>query len=166
MSRITAILSATVVAAVALVSPESLKAQTGAAGRSSADNSQRIAACALLPKDEVKRYLPWLAVLDQMPIEEEPVGASGSSCNYPSVFIQVLPFSPRTIEMARQKGGLATVAGVGDEAYFYNNADRYAELYVRIGKHLLTVQANANETVEAVRPGVVSLAKALIVKLR
>ncbi len=166
MSRITAILSAAVVAAVALVSPHSLKAQAGAAGRSAADGSQRIAACALLPKAEVKRYLPWLAVLDQMPIEEEPVGASGSSCNYPSVFIQVLPFSPRTIEMARRKGGLPTVAGVGDEAYFYNNGNRYAELYVRVGKHLLTIQANANETVEAVRPGVVSLAKALVVKLR
>ena len=162
MSRTTAVLIAVVVAGVASVSPLSLEAQTG----STAGSSQRIAACALLPKDEVKRHLPWLAVFDQFPIEEEPVGASGSSCNYPSVFIQVLPFAPRTIEMARQKGELETVAGVGDEAYFYNNGNQYAELYVRVGKHLLTVQADANETVEAVRPGAVSLAMALVIKLR
>ena len=144
----------------------SLEAQTGKAGRPAGASAQKIAACSLLPKNEVKRHLPWRAALDQMPIEEEPVGVSGSSCNYPSVFIQVLPFSRRTIELAHKKGGLETVAGVGDEAYFHNNRNRYAELYVRVGTHLLTLQANANDTVEAVRPGVLNLAKALVQRLR
>jgi hypothetical protein len=44
-----------------------------------------------------------------MAVEEEPVGISGSSYNYPSVFIQVLPFSQRTINLAREKGGLETI---------------------------------------------------------
>ena len=143
----------------------SLEAQPGKAGKAGA-SAQKIAACSLLPKNEVKRHLPWPAALDQMPIEEEPVGVSGASCNYPSVFIQVLPFSRRTIDLAHKKGGLETVSGVGDEAYFHNNRNRYAELYVRVGTHLLTLQANANETVEAVRPGVLNLAKALVQRLR
>jgi hypothetical protein len=61
---------------------------------------------------------------------------------------------------------LETVGGVGDEAYFYNNGDQYAELYVRVGEHLLTVQANVNDTVDGVKPGTLNLAKALVVKLR
>lgn len=157
---------AALVAVIATGLPTCLQAQTGAGQQPPQAGAQTVAACSLLPKDEVKQYLPWPPVLDQMPIEEEAVGASGSSCNYPSVFIQVLPFSPRTIELARQKGGLETVGGVGDEAYFYNNGDRYAELYVRVGQYLLTVQANANETVDDVKPGAVNLAKALVVKLR
>jgi hypothetical protein len=84
-----------------------------------------------------------------MPVEEEPVGTSGSSCNYPSVFIQVLPFSQGTIDLVRRKSGLETIRGVGDEAYLHNNANRYAELYVRTGKHLLTVQANMDAKIES-----------------
>jgi hypothetical protein len=130
-----------------------------------APSSPRINACSLVPKEEVKKYLPWIDVLDSMAPEEEPIGDSGSSCNYPSVFIQVLPSSSRILELAREKGGLETISGVGDEAYFHNNADRYAELYVRVGNHLLTVQANVNDTIESVKPGVLSLAKALAAKL-
>ena len=125
-----------------------------------------IKACSLLPKEEVKKYLPWNAVLDRMPLEEEPIGASGSSCNYPSVFIQVFPFSQGTIDAARKKGGLEAISGVGDEAYFHNNRNEYAELYVKTGKHLLTIQANADGKIEAVKPGALNLAKALVAKLR
>jgi hypothetical protein len=70
------------------------------------------------------------------------------------------------LDVAREKGGLETIGGVGDEAYFHNNADRYAELYVRAGQHLLTLQANVDGNMEAVKPGVVNLAKALVAKLR
>lgn len=166
MTGANAVAVAALVAVTATGLPAPLQAQTATGQQQSPQTgAQTVAACSLLPKDEVKQHLPWPPVLDQMPIEEEAVGTSGSSCNYPSVFIQVLPFSPRTIELARQKGGLETVDDVGDEAYFYNNGDRYAELYVRVGKYLLTVQANANDTVDGVKPGAVSLAKALVVKL-
>ena len=157
-----ALLAAGVVAAI----PPSLNAQAGTPRPPSAVGSPKIAACSLVPKDEVKRHLPWPPVLDGMEIEEESIGVSGSSCNYPSVFIQVLPFSQRTIDAAREKGGLETIDGIGDEAYFHNNADRYAELYVRAGEHLLTLQANVNDKVESVKPGVLDLARALVAKLR
>jgi hypothetical protein len=39
-------------------------------------------------------------------------------------------------------------------------------VYVRIGNRLLTVQANANDSVQGVKPGAISLAKVLVEKLR
>ena len=135
----------------------SLQAQAGKAS---------LRACSLVPKEEVKRYLPWAPALDQFPVEEEPVGNSGSSCNYPSGTIQVMPFSQSMIEAARKKGGLEALKGIGDEAYFYNNPNGYAEVYVKTGKYLVTVQANARDKVDAVKPGAVDLAKALVSKLR
>ena len=130
--------------------------------------SARIQVCALLPKEEVKTHIPWIPVLDRIPIEEEPIGASGSSCNYPSVHIQILPFSQSFLDTARKRGGLETIGDVGDEAYFHNNSNRYAELYVRTGKHILTLQANVpnDGSIESVKPGVLSLAGALLAKLR
>ncbi len=43
--------------------------------------AQPVEVCKLVPKDEVKRHLPWIDALDQLPIEEEAIGTSGSSCN-------------------------------------------------------------------------------------
>ena len=37
---------------------------------------------------------------------------------------------------------------------------------MRAGKHLLTVQADVDNNVESVKPGVLNLAKALVAKLR
>jgi len=127
--------------------------------------SARIGACSLVSKEEVKKHLPWIAALDRLGVEEEPMGASGSSCQYPSVMIQVLPFSQSTIDLVRKKAGIETIKGVGDEAYFYKNANRYAELYVRAGRHFLTLQANVEGNVESVKPGVLNLAKVLVGKL-
>ena len=128
--------------------------------------STKIDACSLVPKEDVKKYLPWMVALDGMPIEEEPIGTTGSSCNYPSVFIQVLPFSQGFIDLARKKRGAEAITDLGDEAYLYNNRDQYAELVVRVGTRLLTLQANMNGKVESVKPGVVSLAKLLVEKIR
>ena len=131
--------------------------------------SPRIQACSLLAKEEVKKHLPWKAMLDQMAPEEEPIGATGSSCNYPSVDIQVLPFSQGFMDSARkQAGGIEAISGIGDEAYFRNNPNGYAELYVKTGKHIVTLQANVppDGSIASVKPGVMSLAKALVAKLR
>jgi len=67
----------------------------------------------------------------------------------------------------KQPGGVETVSGIGDEAYFRNNPQGYAELYVKIGKHIVTLQANVppDGSIASVKPGVISLAKALVAKL-
>ena len=148
---------ALIAAGLVVACAPSLQAQAGKAS---------LRACSLVPKEEVKRYLPWAPALDQFPVEEEPVGNSGSSCNYPSGTIQVMPFSQSMIEAARKKGGLEALKRIGDEAYFYNNPNGYAEVYVKTGKYLVTVQANARDKVDAVKPGAVDLAKALVSKLR
>lgn len=146
------------------VYPYSALAQTQAAAMPSA--SKKISACSLASKEEVKKHLPWVDVLDSMPLEEEALGASGSACNYPSVYIQVMPYSAKTIEFARKQPAVETISGVGDEAYFRNNADRYAELYVKAGERLITLQANVDSTVDSVKPSVVNLAKTLVKKVR
>lgn len=156
---------ALIVSGVALAFPPSLLAQSPASEQRSPGHGAPIGACSLLPKEDVRKYLPWQAILDGMPVEEEPLGSSGSSCNYPSVFIQIMPFARSMIDIMREKGGLETVSRIGDEAYFYNNGNEYAELYVRAGYYLLTVQANVNGSVESVKPGVLNLAKALVTRL-
>jgi hypothetical protein len=126
---------------------------------------QKINACSLLPASEVKKHLPWDARLDQFPPEEIAVGTDGSSCEYASVGIQVLPLTSRILETAKQRGRVENVSGIGSEALFYVNPNGYAELYVRTNKHVLTLQADSKRGVDAVKPGVLSLAKALVAKL-
>lgn len=128
--------------------------------------SQRIGACSLLPKAEVRKHLPWNDIVDRMPPEEEPVGAAGSSCNYPSVFIQVFPVGRLVRGQPTTEPGWQPISGIGDEAWFRPNRTNYAELYVKTATHTLTIQANANGNVEAVKPGAIDLAKALLAKLR
>ena len=133
------------------------------AQQSSAPAASSIKVCSLLTKEEVKKHLPWNALVDSMAPEEEAVGTAGSSCTYPSVRIQVLgkgkPGPPSST-------GYAPVSGVGEEAYFRNNRNRYAELLVRVGNYTVTLQADADGNIETVKPRVVSLAQALIAKLR
>jgi hypothetical protein len=158
--------NAALITVVVSAFPLPLAAQARAPQQPPGAGSQKVNACSLLSKAEVKKYLPWIAALDAMAVEEEPLGSTGSSCNYPSVTVQVLAYSQGTIDAVRKRGGLETLSGVGDEGYFYNNPNGYAEIYTKVGKHLLTVQANAHDKVEAVKPGALNLAKALVAKLR
>ena len=145
--------------------PHAASQPTGAA---QAGPPARVAACKLLSKEEVKKILPWQAMFDQMPIDEDPIGTTGSSCNYPSTTIQILAYTARFFEQARKLGKLEPVAGVGDEAYFFADPRGYADLYVKVGNRIVTVQANPGpkEKAEALKPNVITLAKALIAKLR
>ena len=148
------------------VSVVSLRAQAKPPQPAPAGGAQRVAVCKLLPTAEVKKHLPWKPLLDQFPPEEEPIGAAGSSCDYPSVMIQVLPFSQGMIDAARKKGGLEPVSGIGEEAHFHHNRNGYAELYVKTGKYLLTLQSDWDGKDPTVKAGTLSLAKALLAKLR
>jgi hypothetical protein len=128
----------------------------------------RINACSLLPRDEVKRHLPWQSNFDRMPDEETVIGETGSACEYPSVGVQILVFTPQFMASAKKAGFSEPVPGVGDEAYYRTNPNGYAELYVRIGQRTLTIQGNVppGQKAEAIKPGVISLAKAYVAKLR
>jgi hypothetical protein len=79
-----------------------------------------------------------------------------------------MAYRQQTVDAARKAGKLDPVAGVGDEAYVHNNKERFAELYARVGPHLLTVQLDiaTNKTFETSKPALVELAKAFAAKLR
>lgn len=158
---------------LAVVPPATALAQRG--GRSSAATSA-IRACALLPATEVKRLaaLPDpLNLYVKMPPEEETVGR-GSSCTYPNVHVQIDPFDWSTIDSTRAKtpAQFETVPGVGDAAFLRANKPapslEFAELYARIGAHVLTIQMDVptGKTTAAVKPGLVALAQAYAAKLR
>ena len=135
----------------------------------SAGNYQVVKACSLVTVAEVKKVAPWPPHMDQFAkAEEEPVGTRGSSCNYPTVFVQVLAFSQGTIDAAKKAGAQESVAGVGDEAYVRNNRDRYAELIARVGPHVITLQLNVatGKTFEDEKPKLVELSKLFVARLR
>ena len=140
-----------------------LAAQGGTPPRPAAQ--ARVRACGLLSREEVRALVPWSAMLDQIAEEEEAIGTSGSSCNYPSVHVQVLPFSPQTMDVVRQKPGAEAVGGLGQSAYLVNNSGEYAEVYVQAGPRLLTVQANVEGSFEATKPRAIALARALVARL-
>lgn len=125
--------------------------------------------CSLVPLAEVKKLAPWPPHMDAFAkAEEEAIGTRGSSCNYPTVHVQVMAFRQQTIDAARKSGRLEPVSGIGDEAYVRNNAGRYAELFARVGQHLLTVQLNIDDTqtFDKVRPALLELGKTLASRLK
>lgn len=144
--------------------------QTGTAQQEStqpqAGAPKPVEVCKLLPKAEVKKHLPWKDLFDQMPLEEEAIGTTGSSCNYPSVHVQVMLFTKGFVDAARKSGTLETISGLGDQAYFRNNKNEYAEIFVRVGSRLLTLQADVDDNVNTVKPKVIGLAKVYVEKLR
>ena len=106
----------------------------GPSGQRAGAAYQAVKVCPLVSVAEVKKIAPWAPQLDQFATaEEETVGASGSSCNYPTVLVQVLEYRPQTIDTLRKSGPLETVAGVGEEAYARDNRGNFAEV-VRQGR--------------------------------
>ena len=126
----------------------------------------RVEVCKLVPVSEVKKHLPWQDFLDRMPPEEEAIGTSGSSCNYATVHVQVLPYTASFVETARKSGPIEAISGLGDEAYFRNNKNRFAEVIVKVGSRLVTLQADADDNIDTVKPKVIALAKVYVEKLR
>jgi hypothetical protein len=131
---------------------------------------QVVKVCSLLSVAEVKKLAPWPPHLDSFAKgEEEPVGSAGSSCNYPTVFIQVMAFNRSFIDELKKAGmPLEPVPGVGEEAYVRDNRGRYAELVAKVGPHSLTVQLSieSNKTFESTKPSLIAIGKAYAARLR
>lgn len=128
-----------------------------------------VSVCSLVSLAEVKKLAPWPPHLDAFAkAEEEAIGTRGSSCNYPTAHVQVMAYRQQTIDAVRKSSTLEPVAGIGDEAYVRNNRDRYAELFARVGPHLLTVQLDIgdDQAFDQARPALVELAKAFASRLK
>jgi len=129
----------------------------------------RISACALLPKDLVEKYFENKKVFPYLKPEEETIGVKGSSCDYGSIHLQVDPFArPDDLKKTAVKDGWEKVTGVGDEAYFHNNKDRFAELMVWTSAHHFTIQMDINtgKTAATTKPDTIAVANAIIPKLK
>ena len=136
---------------------------------SPAAQGQRISACSVLPRAEVRKILPWPDLLDQFKDEEEAIGATGSGCSFPSVYVQILPYGPTFLKALRDQGEkLEPAPGVGDDAYVRDNKGRWAELYAKVGDRILTLQAGIppGKKADGMKPALIALGKAYAAKLR
>lgn len=143
-------------------------AATAAQAPSSAGARTRLSACAVMPRELVEKMSSDPQLVKQMEPDEAPIGTHGSSCDYGAVGLQVNPFA-RSDQLRQSPGkDWQPVAGLGDAAYFRNNADRFAELMVWTGADHFTIQlvVPAGRTPEASRPDTIALANAIIPRLR
>jgi hypothetical protein len=130
-----------------------------------------ISACSLLPTDLVVKVGGVDSTMAKLiKPEEEAMGATGSACEYGEIRLQVDPFTPERLAQILKTETAKTwapVSGVGDAAYFNNNRNRYAELIVRTGTHVFTIQFGVaiGSTAEATKPKTITLANAIIPKL-
>jgi hypothetical protein len=149
------------------------------AGNEAAAGKPGIRACSLLTKELVMQVSPFeqqapeqrdlhRQLLTELPPEEESVGPSGSACNYGGVYLQIDPFAAPTRTEKDLAQTWVPLSDVGDVAYFRDNRGKWAELYVRAGARVLTIQMDVPEgrTAESIKPNVTALAKAILPKLR
>ena len=96
-----------------------------------------------------------------------PLNASAqkASANYPNAHIRIFGFHPNNVEEMKKGRPVETLSGLGDEAWYRNNRNRYAEVFVRKGTYAVTVQGSSNVSIEVAKAGAISLAKALVAKL-
>jgi len=130
----------------------------------------RPSACAVLTRDVVSQTTPYskqqLELVLMAKPSEDPVGRSGSACSYGGVTLQIDPFAWATVEKTSEKGW-TPLQGVGDAAYFRDNRGEWAELAVRAGQRVLTIQMDIPDgrTALQVQPHAIALAKAVLPKL-
>jgi hypothetical protein len=110
--------------------------------RASPANKSDNRACSLLTREVVTKVTPYekqaLDLVMRVPPNSDALGARGSECTY------------------------------GGAAYFRDNGGRWAELYVRTGAHVITIQMSVptGRTAASIQPNVVALAKVLLPQLK
>jgi len=148
-----------------------LAGPVAAQGSGAATGGTRVRACSLLTKELIALTTPYekqaLTTVLLVPPMEDPIAPSGSACSYGGVTLQIDPFPAQTLERQRRPEWVA-VPDVGDVAYFHDNRGEYAELYLRAGARVVTVQMDVpmGRTAASIRGNAVALAKAVLAKLK
>ena len=131
--------------------------------------TQRLSACTVLSRDLVEKFdTGSKQVLKTMKPDEEPIGMHGSLCDDGNITFQMNPFL-RSDTLRKSPGkDWQPVTGVGETAFFRNNANTYAELMVWTGAHHFTIQLGVptGGTVDSIKPNTIGLAQAIVAKLR
>jgi len=146
----------------------SLSAAADQARSGAAAAGSTIKACSLLSKELALKVSSANKALFDMPPRESPgESGKGTECNYGDITLQIDTFPWSTYEAAMKKGG-APLAGVGDAALFRDNGGRMAELATRVGSHTAFIQMGVpiTSTAEKFKPNVVTLANAIVPKLK
>ena len=157
-----------IVGAVLLIGTVALPSAASQARGVAPAGTPKISACSLLTRDLVEKVVTGnKETLKYLKPEEQPIGTHGSFCDY-GLILQVDPFLRHDELRTSPPKDWQRVTGVGDTAYFRNNANRFAELMVWTGSHHFTIQIGvpAGSSVESVRPNTITLANAIIPKLR
>ena len=137
-----------------------------------AANDSAMHACSVLTRAEVRKHVPWSDQMERIfPQEEEDQFANGSGCEYPSIRVQVMSSSPEQWQRwvdASKNPTVERLAGIGEEAYIRDNKGLFAELYAKSGSRVVSLQKNLQpgETLQASKPQLIALAKAVVAKLR
>ena len=124
-----------------------------------------IKACSILTRDLVLPFAQNPKLLDLVPPEEETL-TNWVACEYGIVRLQL--YAMRAGKAGPAPKDFQNLPGVGDTAYFRSNRDRYAELMVWKGAHHFTLQVAVptGSTAEAIKPKTITLANAIIAKLK
>jgi hypothetical protein len=152
------------------MSAMTLDAMAVQAGKQGAEGKPAVGACSILTTDLVTVHSPasseTLNVILKAPPREEKIGATGSSCKHGDVMLQINPFPLANFEP--MFGRWTAVPGVGERAYFRDNRGEWAELAVRAGGRMITVQMDVprGRTASSIQANTVSLAKAVLAKLK
>ncbi len=147
---------------VAILSVVGASVATGAA------QSGATRACALLTRELILRVTPLSGrardVGLAIPPEGGALGSAGSECTYGGVTLQLDPFPWSTVTREQ----LTPVGGVGDAAFFRSNRDEYAELFVRSGAHVITIQMDVptGKSAASIQSNAVALAKELLPQIK
>jgi hypothetical protein len=111
---------------------------------------------------------------DTLKPAEDPLGQSGSECQYGDVGVQLDPFTPERLEqLAKQQGAKWTsISGVGDRAYLYDDklrSTRTVNLFIVSGAHVVTIQFGSDdlkEPIDSIKPRLTELATAMLARLQ
>jgi len=149
-------------------------------GQPGGSKAGTIGACSLLTKEEIKKLLGdrTPALFDQVPSSEESLANGGSECFLPGITIQLDAHPVAAFEETAKRYGAGgrtkfePASGIGDAAYFYEQDPgkdwHIVGVYTKVGQHVLTVSmdVNAPESAESLRPLVLTLTKAAAAKLK
>jgi hypothetical protein len=136
-----------------------------------AANPPAIRACQLLTKELALKVTASAnkKIFDILPPEEESLGVNGSACEYGDIRLQIDPFTAQRFEeLSKTEKGWTSEPNLGDKASFRTNPNGYAELFVAVGTHVMTIQMSVptGRTAAAIKPNTIALAKELMPKLR
>ena len=142
---------------------------TAAAAQTRAD-AKALKPCALLTPELVKEVgKASKKNADAGTPTELKLGATGVACEWGEIILQVDRLTPAQLEEVGKKDKTwESVSGVGDAAYFHNISDVVGELFVRVGPRMfgLLIDIPSGSTAAAFKPTFITVAKAIVPKLR